>query len=375
MRRLALLPIVLSLVSIAALAQTPDERPAPRARVARPDRAEPGADQQPGGQRMRPMIDRLVRELELDEAQKAELDRILEGQREQMSEMRRAAQEMRAARQAGDEARLAELREKFGDVQRGGGAMFDGIFDQLAPHLRPDQKAKLDTVRKDFAARQPGGPAAIDWNDLAQQLKLDDAQRAKYDEIVERTRGEGGPGGPAEEMRGIYEEMRAARDAGDDAKVEELRAKIGDMRRAGGSRGEAALDEIAAILHDDQKAVLTRYRERVARGRGQQLDDPRQIIRVARRLDLTEDQIDQLGQIEEDSQEQLKDDTSREHRATVAKNVTTKVRAILDAEQVKRFDEELSRRTGGPRRPEAGRAQGERGVRRAPREGESRDEP
>ncbi|MCG3126108.1 MAG: hypothetical protein CHACPFDD_00938 [Phycisphaerae bacterium] len=370
MRRLPVFLSALSILAATTLAQTPDEQPAPRARIARPDRPA----RQQGGERMRPMVDRLVRELDLDEAQKAELDRILESQREQMSEMRRAAEEMRAARQAGDEARLAELREKFGDIQRGGGAMFDGIFDQLAPHLRPDQKAKLETLRSDMAARRPG-PQSIDWDDLAAQLKLDDVQRAKFDEIVARARDEAGRAGPGEELRGIYEEMRTARDGGDDAKVEELRAKIADMRRAGDSRGETAFDEIAGILRDDQKAVLTRYRERVARGRGQEIDDPRQIVRIARRLDLTDDQLNQLGEIEEASQEQLKDDDSREHRATVAKNVTAKVRAILDAEQVKRFDEALSRRTGGPRRPEAGRAQGERGVRRAPREGQPREEP
>lgn len=107
-----------------------------------------GGGQRRGGQGGNPM-NRIVEELNLDAAQKAKTDPILAA----------AQAKARAARGGGAAA--------SGGAQRGGGranparaAAMNEAFDQIKPLLRPDQQAKLETLRGRFAG---GGQRGVVW--------------------------------------------------------------------------------------------------------------------------------------------------------------------------------------------------------------------
>lgn len=102
-----------------------------------------------GAQRMN-MAARLTEQLQLDEAQKARIEPILD----------RAQQEARASMRA-----QAGAAAQGGQRRRGGSpamaAAFNRAFDEIEPLLRPDQKARLEAARAEMAGG--GGQRGTVW--------------------------------------------------------------------------------------------------------------------------------------------------------------------------------------------------------------------
>lgn len=113
-----------------------------------------GGQRQAGGNAQRGnMAARIVEELNLDAAQKAQVEPILQ----------RAQQTARASRPQGQ----AASGQRQGGQRQGGGrrnpamaAAFNAAFDEIKPLLRPDQQTTLETLRSRFAG---GGGRGVVW--------------------------------------------------------------------------------------------------------------------------------------------------------------------------------------------------------------------
>lgn len=347
-----------------------------------------------GGQRfsIERMAGRIAEQLDLDDEQKAQFDKIVadfeersqqqRGNRQQMGEIRR---EMRAAREDGDDERVAELREQMREL--GGGNPMNDFYNQIEPILRDDQKRQLSQMRERFSQRggrgMGRGGAMQQVERLRGRLNLDDEQREQFDRLLEDARESMQEQRRAgfEEMRPLIEELRAAQQEGDDERVQELREKFREMRGGGGDN--AALEELYGqlekILRDDQRAILAQFREQQQRGRrggrGTDQNDVRGLLRLAKRLDLNDEQKEDLRQVEQESMRALREvRRDREAQADLAKQVKKEITAILNSEQAERFERLLQRGSRGDR---PGRERSGRGRDRQPRRQRQRggDEP
>lgn len=339
-----------------ALAQSQDGGDEPRER--RPGRERGGfggpPPGRPGGDWQRGMVDRIAEELQLDDAQYARLEELMAAQRDQMDKM---FQEMREARESGDETRMQEIRARFGEG-RGPGGMFGAVFEDLRKDLRPDQIEKLDEMRENMSNRMRGGDRLDQraFDRLSEELKLDEQQQQQFDEIVaEFIKGEGDRDARMRELRPLFDEMRQAREDGDEAKMAELRAKFEEARASGEHGRDEVFSQIETILTPEQKETLAKFRDRgERRGRDRDRQDPRDLVRAARRLELSDEQSQRLDEIEKQLSEARRDVNPRDREAVTKLFEDTKadIHELLEPQQVEEFDRALERsRDRGRRQP------------------------
>ncbi|MFH1748170.1 MAG: Spy/CpxP family protein refolding chaperone [Planctomycetota bacterium] len=152
--------------------------------------------QQRGRQRgeMRQMLEQLPEQLELDEEQMAQFEEMREqlggrgpGNRERWEEMRPLIEEMRAAQEEGNEARVAEIRQQLEGMRGERGNPMESFLTELEGILRDDQKAKLAELRAQFESRRgrdnqrPQDVRSI--LQAAKRLDLNEEQRRELNEI------------------------------------------------------------------------------------------------------------------------------------------------------------------------------------------------
>ncbi|RMF84016.1 MAG: hypothetical protein D6744_03785, partial [Planctomycetota bacterium] len=273
----------------------------------------PGGGPPTPGRMLDRMAEMLRSRLSLDEQQQAELDEIVAAIREgielngESTDMQSVFEEMRAAREAGDEQRVNELREQMRGRFRQMGETVSALLDQVEPILNEEQAAQLAEMRERMRQRmREGDPrrrAQEAIRELRNELDLTEEQAAQFDELVEGLRSRGREMGERMgEMRSVFEELRAAREAGDTEKVEQLRAQLEEMRPNPRAWLEEFLDSVEQLVGPEQADIVQKYRDRLAEaapGRQQSRElDPRAIIAATRRLDLTREQRDQLRQLE-----------------------------------------------------------------------------
>lgn len=347
MSRAFTLCLTAGLLCVSLLAQTQDGEPRRQRGFGdgRGPGGPPGGPGGPGGPGMFRMADRIADELDLDEAQKAEWEKILEPYRERMRSMGERWREVRQAQEEGDEARATELRNQ---IMQSGGNFNDQMneaFDQLEPVLREDQVARLDEMRETWQRRSEGMETfGRLMRELPDELKLDDAQRDQFREILNDVRQRAG--GRFGQMREVMEEMRQARESGDRARIEELRQQLREAEPDGDSELASLLDSVGAILHDDQKPLLDAYREKLdgSRADARKLDI-RAILRAAKKLDLSDDQRADLKNIEREALRESRQAgrRDREAQATLAADVKEKILRVLDDAQAEKFNAALDR--------------------------------
>ncbi|MFO0837091.1 MAG: Spy/CpxP family protein refolding chaperone [Phycisphaerae bacterium] len=104
----------------------------------------------------------------------------------------------------------------------------------------------------------PGGPMNVGRmaERLAEELQLDDAQKAQYDDIVARYRKEFAGDGQ------LFEQMRAARESGDQEQMREIGQQMRQRRQAMDQAMGRFYDEVRPILREDQVQRLDESRER-----------------------------------------------------------------------------------------------------------------
>lgn len=318
---------------------------------------------------MQRMAGRLVESLDLDDQQRQEFDDIIAGYEERQAEQGQIGREMREAQQDGDEQRAAELRAELGELGRRRGNPMTQILDEIKPILREDQMEAFNQLRERMGRNQRQGGRGQDRGieNLIEELDLTEQQQQDWEQIRGEQRERGRTNW--EEIRPLIEEMRQARDDGDEERLAEIRAKFEEMR---GGRGgnNAQLDALEEILDDDQRKILTEYRERASRRGGRddrnRAPDVRGIIQAAKRLDLDNNQKEDLRDIEQSAgrlQREVRRD--REAAAKLAEQVKRDIMDILDDDQKRDLERQLDRgnRRGGRRGESRGDGRDDRGRR------------
>lgn len=218
----------------------------------------------------------MTEKLKLDEAQQASVGKLLEehqvqmeAQREKMrpSEEERAAmdamrEEMQAAREAGDDAKMQELRGKMRETM---GARMEGmrktmeenqkaLHDGIVAQLREDQKAEFGKMWQERMERRgPGGRGGPDRGPAALKSivdKLDDLtadQKAQLEVVFktfrDSTKDQSGPPSP-QVGRKLHDDVFAILTDGQKEKVQKaLEGQRGRRDREGRPRRQRGDDE------------------------------------------------------------------------------------------------------------------------------------
>lgn len=316
-------------------------------------------------------ITRMTDRLQLDDAQRSEFDALVEPYRAQWQADRSAWREHRGAiREAeanGDSALVEELRANR--PQRTSNPMSDmqQVLTDLAPSLDAEQQVTLKEMQAGIAER---AQRAEQWRKRREMVRalpdavgMDDDQRAAFDEQVRSMRDD--MRSQWRELRPLRNEMRAAREAGDN----ELADAIRDEMRAAGPDMDAMAErfdsDVRSLLSDDQLKQYEAFRDQhadvfnvnggangndaagQARLAAQQKDerptDARNVVRAVRRVTLDVEQRDQVREIEREMMMEMRTlrRTDREAQKQLAVQIQTKISAVLDAEQKVVFEAAL----------------------------------
>lgn len=367
--------IAFTLVFIGLLASPLPAQEQPEGKEGRGLRALRRGDR--GGNELAALIERIRAELNLDEKQQAEFDRIVKQQRREaapgkgLKAQRSLMRELREAREANDQERVAELRRKLAESRRAAGAspalrLLDAL--EQADFLREDQLARLARIRERVARAErrrgtPGGRVLAEVDRLRSELKLSAEQAERFDELYARLEEElRPPRADSPEVQRIIDELVEAAEAGDMERVKQLRERLPNPQRAGEQALVRFLDELEPILEPEQVQTLERFRQRVgSRQTGHRLE---LMFRIVRRLDLDADQRQQVRELERETRRAMRELRRKPAElARLATEVEVELRGLLTAEQAAEFDRWLERQ-----RPERERKGDRPGARRERRE-------
>ena len=348
------------LISAGVVAQEPEPGPRPgpgfRRMVDRPGFDRAGGPWPFYGR----MVERMGADLELDDEQRVAFEELTAGFRQRMADAGARWEEIRAAREAGDEARAAELRRDMDPAR--GQEEIDTALDQLESHLRPEQIDKLDAMRdrmeRDRAERD--GFRRL-MTDLPDRLELNDEQKEQFDEVMAENRRAMGERFAA--MRPLWEEMREARESGDAEAAAALQAQLDAQRPRLETQMGEIFSRLEPLLNDAQKTSMQEFRDELlpaggeaqaaadATGDGKSLD-AREVLRLARRVRLNDEQRESLREIEKEIMREyrgLRGDA--EARRALGEQAREKIVALLDATQAERFATLIERQSRRGARP------------------------
>ena len=217
----------------------------------------------------------MTEKLKLDEAQQTSIGKLLEEHQSKMTEQREKMRpseeeqakmgelrdEMQAAREAGDDAKVQELRGKMRETM---GARMEGmrktmeenqkaLHDGIVTQLREDQKADFTKLWQERSERRRGpggpdrGPAALkSIVDKLDDLTADQKQQLEvlFKTFRESTKDQSGPPSP-EVGRKLHEDVMGVLTEGQKEKVQKT---LEGQRRRGGEgrprRGDRPDDEV-----------------------------------------------------------------------------------------------------------------------------------
>ena len=310
------------------------------------------------------IVERLSEKIDFDEEQSARIDEIVAAHEERMQEVRARRQEMRAAMEAGDEERVAELREQLRQQRGERGRVLRTVLDEIEPLLHEDQVKAFQQFREDFAQRRgPGGRGRMGEmiRGLPDAVNMTEDQRKKFEELL---------AGRRERMRERMRERRRQGEAGGFEAAE----RRGPPDFA--AMQDELFKEVAEILNEDQLELLAEYwvpigSEAGAR-EGQRTDDFRVVLSAAKRLrDLSSDQKQAFQEITRQAMRSFRDlrRTDEKGKAALDAEVKSKVLRQLDEQQREKFERDLERLKSHKKRAERERrARRDRPARRDRRE-------
>jgi len=321
------------------------EKDPPPRRLAEADRGPRG----PGG---RGGFQFLIRELNLDEEQQAVFDELAAKQLEKQEEARSRWREVREARRAGDNERAEELRRELGP-RDGREAGMSEILEAIEPHLRDDQVSRLWELQEDIDRRR-GDRERFQWvmAELPEELGLNAVQKAHYDKLLENERRT--MRDKMQELRPSMEELREAVAAGDEDRIRELRQIIDDSRPSRTEMIDVVLDRLPDVLTPEQTEILTAMQASWNSTGDKQTDksnDARHVLSAAKRVRLDRDQKDKYREIEREAIGAYRklSRKDKEAHAKLADEIKSELAAMMNEEQVKKFEEALQRLDRGRR--------------------------
>ena len=309
-----------------------------------------------GRMRMRWAFQHIVRELELDDGQRAKFEEITAKHEETMLDLEERWREIRDAQRAGDRERADKLRAEM-RAQRGPDGGMEQILDELEPLLRDDQVVKLWEVREQTAQRRMNREH-YQWvmSDLPEMLNLSPEQRIHYRTVLDSQRNKMRE--RMTELQPLMEQLREARTAGDMDRMREIQEQLQDASPSREQMIEEFLDELPKILHEDQlellaQAVVDRegMKAEAAESNGAILD-VREVLRAARRARLRDDQRDQLREIEREAIVSYRQTSRRDQEAQtkLAEETKAKLLSLFDEKQKEDFEKALQKSAGRERR-------------------------
>jgi Spy/CpxP family protein refolding chaperone len=317
-------------------------------------------------------IEHIRKQLNLDENQTAEFDRIAaeflaqrpsDTDRERQREL---MEEMRDARKANDWKRVNELREELRGIQTG--RPMAEFFDQIEKILNDEQLEKLAEIRARAAAqRGPRQGPLAQLDRLRDELKLNDDQAQRWDQLyADLQEGLGKSKADTQETSALIEEIKKAAEQGDTERIKELRAQMPDPRAESDRLTSEFFEQVERFLEPEQQETLDRFRDEMNRGRSRIA--ARDCLRFVSQLDLNEEQRQALREIERAarvSEREARRDPAAQEK--LLKEVEEQLRGMLTDEQVAEFDRWLERQSArGPGRGHGeDRPRGERHGKRA----------
>jgi Spy/CpxP family protein refolding chaperone len=351
---------VLCLVLPAQAQQSPAPGRAERPRL----RAAREREQAWGEMSLNELARRLAAELQLTDEQRQQYGPIVakynnawEDAKNTASQRGDLAQQVRAARRSGDEAKAADLKKQVDALGDNRGQVLKEFTSEVEPILTPDQVTKLNQfrnqVRRRFAVAAVGELAWEQIQRLPNQLNLTADQRTKFNQLVaeEKARREQNQQ-KRRELRPLVEEMNKAKAAGDTQRAAELEQQIKAQRPD--TSLKPFFDKLEPILTDEQKAKLAELRQQVARAVQGGPNTVRSVIAAARKLDLNDQQQARLKEIVRDASAAARDENmTAEARSALAERVKSQITEMLDANQTAQFEKLLQSQTRperGPRR-------------------------
>ena len=339
-KRMVLPPVMVMFATVAVFGQEfegrPDEARGPRGRGRGPS--------------VRRIIERLDQRIEFDEAQIAQIDELVAAHEERMQELRAQWQEVRAAMEAGDEARAAELREKLRRQRGGPGEIIRTVFDEIEPLLHESQLEAFQEFRGNFARRRDHGEIGRMRQmirELPDAVNMTEDQRREFQEFLTDRR---------QAMRAQMRERWPQGGGGG----------FGERGRWGPPDFAAMREEIfagvAEILNEDQLELLTVYWGPTESGLhpGEEAgpEDFRVVLLAAKRVrDLNDAQKQAWRQIMLDAMRSFRRlrRTDKEGKAELDAEVKGRILELLDQTQKEAFERNMERLEKRQKRAPRGR--------------------
>jgi hypothetical protein len=260
---------------------------------------------------------------------------------------------MQDAQRAGDVAKAQEIRDKLQSLRTRASSFANEFLDEVSTFLNEEQLSTLETIRED-TSRRPGrsrnqqDPLAF-VDTLPEALSLTDDQRAKFNTYrAELKKTLDGGKEESKAMRGLLRELREAKEAGDKAREAQIKEKL--------AREHAKADPLDDFYQKLDKTLTREQRselETLRRNRplSQDLSDYRTLLRLVNRLNLSDEQKDEVERIRQDAigqARQIGSDPAK--RAEFAKEVKEDLMNILTEDQKVEFENLLSRPSPQQRR-------------------------
>jgi hypothetical protein len=327
-----------------------------------------------GGRRGRGMparmiVNRLAEELQLSADQQTAYDALVEEYSAQWrgadgrGQWQQWRQQMRAARESGDEAKVNELREQrraaFGQQMETMNSFFDAVSNVVDDSQRETLTAFRARVDERINQRRQEMQMRRLMRNLPDELNMTDEQRGLYEEMINERRSE--MRGQREAMQPLIDELREARRNGDDARAQEI---IEQLRANRPERPDptALLDTVREMLTDEQRATLDGLVSQlgVTGQREEKETDIRKVMQSVKRLDLTTEQEAEVRELLREART-VHARASRNERGDVAELLKQEIIKVLNPEQAAEFKQLLKNdgrreRGNGPRGERRGRA-------------------
>lgn len=341
-------------VAVAALAQTPQDGSQPRRGFGPPSGQDGGPRRMwggPGGGMPWGMRDPVPDRLELDEAQRTRYDELMAGHFERMRIGGERWQEAMRAEQAGDPAPLERLRNEARERDFMTESL-NQVYDEFGESLSEEQLDQLDEMRDNMERGMQRMRAA--WRmreELPEKLNLDETQKQQFDEMLQARREQMRQG--FEQMRPVWEELRTARENGDDARAAEIEKQLEASRPDFDALTNEFLDQVATILTAEQTPLMAEYREQFsaapAAAAKSGVPDVRTLLKAMRRVKLSSEQRGEVRELEGQAMRESRGLSAKdtEAQAKLAKETKSKLLALLDAGQRKDFEAAIRRAGGG----------------------------
>jgi len=292
------------------------------------------------------MLKRTMDQLKLDEEQRAKAEELAaqirkkyaqEGRRDKAIAIRQKRQE---AKQRG-ERELADKYARELKALRGDNEIKKEFYEAITPLLRPEQVARLERIRTPLRARG-GEPAHDELHNILQigkQLQLDEQQSQRFEELAAELREAVKAPNPAEEA--LLKKLQKAVDDGRFDDISPLRKELEEVRQSDPPAIAAFFEKLEPILNAEQRQKLAEIRAEVERKRG---PDARELLRLVRRLELSDAQKELMKELEKQAREKLRDaGRDKDKLAEANATIEQQLRSILTPEQSAKLDSLLKK--------------------------------